>query len=79
MVFTTMCPIYLYMYVHLFRSSTYGIKWVDDTHALIIFATEELGENLHTWGVWERAVAMLASQFSFTNSFCLLFLQLNKP
>lgn len=36
---------YLFAHLHLFRSSTYGIKWVDDTHALIIFATEELGEN----------------------------------
>ena len=35
----------LFVHLYLFRSSTYGIKWVDDTHALIIFATEELGEN----------------------------------
>lgn len=28
-----------------FRSSSYVIKWVDDTHALIIFTTEELGER----------------------------------
>lgn len=40
-----------------FRSSTYVIKWVDDTHALIIFTTEELGEgcilkNAVWWMLW---------------------------